>query len=77
MLCVLLDTGNNNKDEVNSPKTFNDKNNQASSQKFRQLTEKERLVRLYAISTTIGYLMALPVYTYIKYIQFVKNNIFL
>ena len=29
--------GNNNKDEDNSPKTFNDKNHQASSQKFRQL----------------------------------------
>ena len=29
--------GNNNKDEDNSPKTFNDKNYQASSQKFRQL----------------------------------------
>ena len=28
--------GNNNKDEDNSPKTLNDKN-QASSQKFRQL----------------------------------------
>ena len=29
--------GNNNKDEDNSPKTVNDKNHQASSQKFRQL----------------------------------------
>ncbi len=29
--------GNNNKDENNSPKTLNDKNHQASSQKFRQL----------------------------------------
>ena len=28
--------GNNNKDEDNSPKNFNDKNQQASSQKFRQ-----------------------------------------
>ena len=27
---------NNNKDENNSPKTLNDKNHQASSQKFRQ-----------------------------------------
>ncbi len=27
---------NNNKDEDNSPKTLNDKNHQASSQKFRQ-----------------------------------------
>ena len=30
--------GNNNKDEDNSPKTLNDKNQQASSQKFRQLS---------------------------------------
>ena len=29
--------GNNNKDEDNGPKTLNDKNQQASSQKFRQL----------------------------------------
>ena len=29
--------GNNNKDEDNSPKTLNDKNHQASSEKFRQL----------------------------------------
>ena len=29
--------GNNNKDEDNSPKTLNDKNQQASSQKFKQL----------------------------------------
>ena len=29
--------GNNNKDDDNSPKTLNDKNQQASSQKFRQL----------------------------------------
>ena len=28
---------NNNKDEDNSPKNLNDKNQQASSQKFRQL----------------------------------------
>ena len=28
--------GNNNKNEDNSPKTLNDKNQQASSQKFRQ-----------------------------------------
>ena len=30
--------GNNNKDKDNSPKTLNDKNHQASSQKFRQRT---------------------------------------
>ena len=30
--------GNNNKDEDNSPKNLNDKNQQASSQKFRQLS---------------------------------------
>ena len=33
--------GNNNKDEDNSPKNLNDKNQQASSQKFRQLTPEE------------------------------------
>ena len=32
--------GNINKDEDNNPKTLNDKNHQASSQKFRQLTPK-------------------------------------
>ena len=31
--------GNNNKDEDNSSKTLNDKNHQASSQKFRQLSD--------------------------------------
>ena len=33
--------GNNNKDEDNSPKTLSDKNQQASSQKFRQQTPEE------------------------------------
>ena len=33
--------GNNNKDEDNSPKTLNDKNHQASSQKFRQQTPEK------------------------------------
>ena len=32
---------NNNKDEDNSPKTLNDKNHQASSQKFKQQTLEE------------------------------------
>ena len=32
--------GNNNKDEDNNPKNLNDKNQQASSQKFRQLISK-------------------------------------
>ena len=35
--------GNNNKDEDNSPKTLNDKNQQASSQKFRQLSSSRFL----------------------------------
>ena len=34
--------GNNNKDEDNSPKILNDKNHQASSQKFRQHLKKAR-----------------------------------
>ncbi len=33
--------GNNNKDEDNSPKTLNEQNQLASSQKFRQLKEKQ------------------------------------
>ena len=33
--------GNNNKDEDKSPKTLNDKNHQASSQKFKQLKENQ------------------------------------
>ena len=39
--------GNNNKDKDNSPKTLNDKNHQASSQKFRQLkrTISSKLLR--------------------------------
>ena len=36
--------GNNNGDEDNSPKTLNDKNHQASSQKFRQYNEMANLV---------------------------------
>ena len=32
--------GNNNKDDDSSPKTLNDKNHQASSEKFRQLNLK-------------------------------------
>ena len=39
----LKHCGNNNKDEGNSPKTLNDKNQQASSQKFRQLRNKTSL----------------------------------
>ncbi len=35
--------GNNNKDEDNSPKNLNDKNQQASSQKFRQLDKRGSL----------------------------------
>ena len=35
--------GNNNKDEDNSPKTPNDKNHQASSQKFRQLLSSDTI----------------------------------
>ena len=33
--------GNNNKDEDNSPKSLNDKNHQASSQKIRQQTPEQ------------------------------------
>ena len=37
MIKIIKRCGNNNKDEDNSPKTLNDKNHRASSQKFRQL----------------------------------------
>ena len=47
--------GNNNKDEDNSPKTLNDKNHQASSQKLKQL--RFGLVWFYCISVILGYLM--------------------
>ena len=36
--------GNNNKDEDNSPKTLNDKNQQTSSQKFRQLMNQVQIL---------------------------------
>ena len=38
-ICRPKRCGNNNKDEDNSPKILNDKNQQASSQKFRQLKQ--------------------------------------
>ena len=38
--------GNNNKDEDNSPKTFDDENHQASSQKFRQLIKEIKKINL-------------------------------
>ena len=41
--------GNNNKDEDNSPKTLNDKNQRASSQKFRQLRKSISIDRLEAL----------------------------
>ena len=41
--------GNNNKDEGNSPKTLNDKNHQASSQKFRQLISKLNMENNYIL----------------------------
>ena len=37
--------GNNNKNEDNSPKTLNDKNHQASSQKFRQLKILDKIYK--------------------------------
>ena len=39
--------GNNNKDEDNNPKTLNDKNHQASSQKFRQLIHSWMVKQFY------------------------------
>ena len=43
---------NKNKDEDNSPKTLNDKNHQASSQKFRQLISSV-CVGVYVTNTNI------------------------
>ena len=37
-------SGNNNNDEDNSPKTLNNKNHQASSQKFRQLISSQSVL---------------------------------
>ena len=42
---------NNNKDKDNSPKTLNDKNQQASSQKFRQL-----MIYTYMYDSSFGFL---------------------
>ena len=46
-------SGNNNKDEDNSPKTLNDKNQQASSQKFRQLLP-DNLCQFYYMNVPHG-----------------------
>ena len=43
--------GNNNKDEDNSPKNLNDKNQQASSKKFRQLRTKMVIQKTYQNNT--------------------------
>ena len=43
--------GNNNKDEDNSPKILNDKNQQASAQKFRQLEVHYLFKKLISIVT--------------------------
>ena len=50
---------NNNKDEDNSPKTLNDKNHLALSQKFRQLSFWFNLISFFfnCISTLMDYLM--------------------
>ena len=51
---IIVICGNNNKDEDNSLKTLNDKNHQASSQKFRQLKKSCQylydFLRFYEIS---------------------------
>ena len=70
--------GNNNKDEDNGPKTPNDKNHHASSQKFRQLILIKicmfGLVWFYGTSTTIGYSVPNPFYTY-KQFYFKQFNL--
>ena len=47
---------NNNKDEDNSPKTLNDKNQQASYQKFRQLSIYMSYTVMRSITTVIQYI---------------------
>ena len=42
-----------NKDEDNSPKTFNDKNHQASSQKFRQLDDIYIYIYIYILGCVL------------------------
>ncbi len=42
--------GNNKEDEDNSPKTLNDKNHQASSQKFRQLIIRQVSFKIVTVS---------------------------
>ena len=44
--------GNNDKDKDNSPKTLNDKNHQASSQKFGQLKMKTIVQKLLMMNIT-------------------------
>ena len=70
--------GNNNEDEDKSPKTLNDKNHQASSQKFRQpivlYHTPFRIVDALTVSTnqnvTIAYCMGL---TYTAGMGLIKN----
>ena len=52
--------GNNNKDEDSRLKTLNDKNQQASSQKFRQLKLLVSFLCLMAYQLFLGYLMPKP-----------------
>ena len=47
---AMCPAGNNNKDEDNSPKNLNDKNQQASSQKFRQLMSYFTVIILFDIN---------------------------
>ena len=48
--------GNNNKDEDNSPKKLNDNNQQASSQKFRQLCYDVAALAIFCISQKLSIL---------------------
>ena len=68
--------GNNNKDEDNSPKTLNDKNHQALSQKFRQLPTswyaiEEKTKPIYSFCDKYPHL---DCYGHIRYINIRKRK---
>ena len=61
--------GNNHKDEDNSPKTLNDKNHQASSQKFRHLKKAGGYIVRNVVEITIKMKTIVPKSLMIKIIQ--------
>ena len=64
---------NNNKDEDYSPKTLNDKNHQASSQKFRQL----QYIYIYIYTHTEEIYIYIYIYILIQYIYIYIGEIYI